>query len=195
MPDIQSLQAGDSRAWELAFHWLWRVAWSAANRRLGNPSPLDVEDVAITAIREAAERVGKVASFDELQALTAVISERRALDCIRRKQAGRREAGLTEPLEGRGDLASSGPTPLEALDACDLAKLLVEMSRKLPEHQRRLLRAYYFEGQKQAELAERFGMKLGTVGVTLSRALESLREELQKYPQLMKELREKLRFL
>ena len=196
-PDIRSLQAGDSPMWEVAFHWLWPVACVAAHRRLGNLYAHDVEDVAISAIGEAAEAVqaGKVASFEQLKALAGVIANRRALDHIRHMQAERRATGSTETLEGRENLASSAPTPLEELDACDLARLLVELARKLPGNQRRLLLACYFEGLKQTELAERFEIPIGTVGVTLSRALESLREELRNHPQWMKEFRERLRFL
>jgi RNA polymerase sigma factor (sigma-70 family) len=194
-PDIRNLRTGDRFMWDCAFHWLWPVAWSAAQRRLATFAPAEVEDVAVVAIREAAEQVqaGKVDSFDELKALTGVIASRRALDHIRRMQAERRASGATETIEGREDLASSAPGPLEQVDARDLAKLLTGLAAKLPERQRELLKAYYLDGHKQAELAETFGLPMGTVGVTLSRALESLREELRKQPQLMKELLEALR--
>ena len=192
-PDIGSLQADDAHAWGFAFHWLWAVAWSAAERRLGNSFPHELEDVAITAIGTAAEKVGEVASFDELQALTAVISDRRALDCIRRMKAERREAGATESIEGKEHLASAEPGPLEEVDARDLAKLLTELAAKLQTIDRQLLLACYFDGQKQAELAKRFGIPLGTVGVKLSRALKALRNELNKHPDLLKEMLEALR--
>lgn len=194
-PDIRSLQAGDARMWDVAFYWLWPVACAAANRRLATFAPAEVEDVAVGAIREAAEQVqaGKVESFEDLKALTGVVASRRALDLVRRMQAERRAAGMTETMEGREDLASTEPGPLERVDSHELAKLLTALAAKLPERQRQLLQAYYAEGLKQAELAKAFGMPMGTVGVTLSRALESLREELRKQPQLMKELLEALR--
>jgi RNA polymerase sigma-70 factor (ECF subfamily) len=194
-PDIRSLRAGDRFMWDCAFHWLWPIAWSAAQRRLAACAPADIEDVAVGAIREAAEKVqaGKVESFEELRALTSVISGRRALDHIRRMQAERRASGATESIEGREELPSAAPGPLERVNAQDLARLLMSLTAKLPNHQQRLLKAYYLYGLKQAELAETFGVPIGTVGVTLSRALESLRAELQKQPQLMKEFLEALR--
>jgi RNA polymerase sigma factor (sigma-70 family) len=82
---------------------------------------------------------------------------------------------------------------LQQADVHELAKLLMGLAAKLPERQRQLLKAYYLDGLKQAELAVTFDMPMGTVGVTLSRALESLREELRKQPRLMKELLEALR--
>ncbi len=192
MPDMRLLQTGDQSMWDRAFLLLWPVAWSAAQRRLAKFAPAEVEDVAIGAIREVADevRAAKVGSFDELMALTGVIASRRALDHIRRMRAQRRAAGKTETIEGRKELVSSAPSPLEQADAHDLAKLLMDLATNLSERQRQLLKAYYLDGLKQAELAERFGMNMGTVGVTLSRALKSLRNDLRKYPQLMKELLE-----
>lgn len=194
-PDIRNLQAGDRFMWDCAFHWLWPLAWSAAKRRLANFAPAEIEDVAVEAIREAAEKVqaGEVESFEELKALTGIIARRRALDHIRRMQAERRATGATESIEGHEELASATPDPLEQVNSKDLARLLMNLTEKLLEHQQRLLRLYYLDGLKQAELAERLNMPMGTVGVTLSRALESLRVELRKHPQLMKELLEALR--
>ena len=194
-PDIRSLQTGDRFSWECAFYWLWPVAWSAAQRRLVTFAPAEVEDVAIGAVSEAAEEVqaGNVRSFEELKALTAVIANRRALDYVRRMQAERRATDITETLEGREEPRSLVFNPLNEVNVKEVAELLVELAEKLPERHRELLKAYYLGGLKQAELAENFGMPIGTVGVTLSRALESLREELQKHPRLMKELKEAMR--
>lgn len=194
-PDIRSLQTGDRFSWECAFYWLWPVAWSAAQRRLVTFAPAEVEDVAIGAVSEAAEEVqaGNVRSFEELKALTAVIANRRALDYVRRMQAERRATDITETLEGREEPRSLVFNPLNEVNVKEVAELLVELAEKLPERHRELLKAYYLGGLKQAELAEKFGMPIGTVGVTLSRALESLREELQKHPRLMKELKEAMR--
>ena len=194
-PDIRSLEANDSRMWEMAFHWIWPVAWSAAHRRLANFAPSEIEDVAIDAVGDAAVEVhaGKVGSFDELVALAGVIARRRALDCVRRMQAERRAAGVTETIEGHEELVSDGRDPLEQVNAHDLSKLLTDLAKNLPTQHEELLRAYYLRGLKQSEVAAKFNMPINTVGVTLSRALESLRKELQKYPQMMQELRGALR--
>lgn len=192
-PDIRSLQAGDGRMWETAFYWLWPIACGAAQRHLGNSYPADVEDVAVASITEAAELVGRVSSFEELKALTGVISSRKAVDHVRRMRAERRGGGKVESIEGREDLAAERKDPLAGVEAAELAKVLVDLMDRLPENHRKLLQAYYLEGMKQAELAERFGMPMGTVGVTLSRALKALRAELARHPRLLKELQEPLR--
>ena len=56
-----------------------------------------------------------------------------------------------------------------------------------------LLKDHYLDGRTQEDLANRHGIPLGTVGVTLSRALKTLRKEIEKHPGLMKELKEALR--
>jgi RNA polymerase sigma factor (sigma-70 family) len=192
---MRSLENGDSEAWAFTFQLLWPVASSAARRRLQNSWPLDVEDVAITAIKEAAEEVEarQVHNFTKLKALTVVIANRRALDHIRHMQAERRTPEETDILEPRRDLERVPPDPFEQTNKHIVADLLASLMNKLPDRQSQLLKAYYLEGLTQAELAKKLGMKMGTVGVTLSRALESMREILQEYPQLMKELPEELR--
>lgn len=184
--------------WDMAFHLLWPIAWSAAERRLGNFDRHSVEDIAIAAIAEAAEKVklGEVATFDELKTLTGLIAQRRALDHIRRMQAARRAAGATETLEGRDDPVSMSPGPLEKVEATDLAKLLWELlAGRLSERPRELLQAFYVDGLTQEEIAERFGMPIATVGVTLMRSRKALATFLKKHPKLMKELREASRFI
>ena len=195
LPSIEWLQTGDSRAWDAAFPSLWPLAWSAANRRLSHFSPGIVEDIAIEAIREAAEQVDqrRVESYEMLRRLTVVIANRRALDHIRRMSALQRAAQATEPLEGHEDLPTNTPGPFDRLDSVDLARFLTDLADNLPPNQRLLLKGFYLEGLRQAELAEKYSMPIGTIGATLSRALEAIQKELLKHPELMQELKERLR--
>jgi RNA polymerase sigma factor (sigma-70 family) len=195
-PDIRNLQRGDSFSWDCAYHWLWPAAYSAAFHRLEKIAPNEVEDIAITAIREAAEVVakGKVASLDDLVGLVREIARRRALDLIRRLQAKQRSTELTESVEGREEiLVSAELGPMERADANDVSRLLSGLMRKLSPEEHALLRACYLRGMKQKEIADTFGIPQGTVGVKLSRALKKLREEIKNNPELLKEFQEVLR--
>lgn len=197
-PDIHRLQAGDRFSWECAFYWLAPVAVSAVERRLLARFPNEVEDVVSVAIKQVADEATKgnriFRSFEELTAFTVVVADRRAKDHIRSMQAERRSSSATETIEGRPDLISKSPSPLELADAHNVAKLLLELStvhlREIPSQ---LLKEHYFDGLTQQQLAENHNMSLGTVGVTLSRSLQKLRKEIEKHPELMKELKEALR--
>ena len=195
-PDIRSLQKGDPFSWSCAFHWLWPVAYSAAFRRLERIAPNEVDDIAVVAIREAAEQVEdeKVESFEDLKALVSVIANRRAKDLIRRLQAEKRSVEVTGTIEGLEEvLAAREPGPVERAGANDVAKVLTAVMAQLPREDYELLRSYYFRERKQKEIADTYGMQMGTVGVKLSRALKKLRDEIEKNPELLKDLQEALR--
>jgi RNA polymerase sigma factor (sigma-70 family) len=195
-PQISSLRAGDPFSWDCAYHWLWPVAYSAAFRRLERIARDQVEDVAVGAIREAAEVVeaGSVESFEDLKALVSVIAERRAKDLIRRLQAEKRSAEATESIEGHEQiLPAAMPSPFDLANAHDVARLLTALMAELSQEEYKLLRAFYFRGMKQEEIAEFFGKPLGTIGVKLSRTLKKLRQKIEEHPALMEELLEVLR--
>jgi len=187
------LENGDKLMWDCVYYPLWDRAVSVASRWL-NPFRFakfeDIQDIAIRAIGEAAKKVqaGEVGSFDYLKVLTAIIAKRRALNFIEYWKAQRRDARQTETIEGLVDLHSPSPGPFEQANKLDVAKLLVNLAKKLPEHQQRLLFAFYLDGLKDMEIAKKFGMKMGTVSATLSRARYSLRAELENFPALKKEL-------
>lgn len=197
-PDMLSLEKADRYSWECAYYWLGSQAFSAVKRRLDTLFPADVPDIVVIAIKQAADEVTtgriKLRSFDELIVFTSVIADRRAKDHIRRMQAERRATSATETIEGRTDLVSATPSPLELADAQDVARLLMELAAAhLRETPLKLLKDHYLDGLTQEELAKRHDIPLGTVGVTLSRALKALRKEIEKHPGLMKELKEALR--
>ena len=196
IPDMRALQAGDPSNWEIAYHSLWPVAWGEAKRHLVTFAPADIEDVAIEAIQETAElvKLGNVGSFEGVKALAVVIARRRAIDRIRHGQAQRRARSVTENIENHtNEILCPQGNPASHAEASEIAALLLKLTQKLSPQHRKLLKAYYLDGLKQTEIAGKFAIKLGTVGVTLSRILESLRAELQKHPTLMKELKELLR--
>jgi RNA polymerase sigma factor (sigma-70 family) len=171
--------------WDIVFGSLWPIAYTAALRPLASYTG-DVEDIAIMSIGEVAEGIKRVSSFAELEMLTAVIARRNAIDHLRRMEAKRRGSGKIESIEGHDPAAPDDP--FAQIDAADLARLFSGLMGKLSKQHRKLLQAYYFEGMKQQELAKHFQMPIGTVGVTLVRALKLLRAELARHPKLMKEL-------
>lgn len=190
-PEMPALRAGDAFAWELAFHGLWPLAWSAARRRLPRSSPQEVEDIAISAIEQAARAViaGQVADLRKLRALVVVIARRRAIDHLRRQAS----AGRIDPDTDPDAQPDPGRGPLDRLSDLELAEILDLLSHVLRGPEREVLRDYYTGGLKLREIAEKHHLPLGTVGAMLHRALGKLRAELATQPRLLQELEELLR--
>ena len=58
-----------------------------------------------------------------------------------------------------------------------------------------MVRAFLHEGASYQEIADRFGIPIGTVGTVIFRAVNALKGEIRRSPKLMKELQLYLRLL
>lgn len=87
--------------------------------------------------------------------------------------------------EGAGTLGDyladdSELTSLEVLERNESRRILRERIERLPERQREVLRQYYFEGRKLAEIAEVFGVTEARVCQIHTQALGMLRSSLSR---------------
>ena len=58
------------------------------------------------------------------------------------------------------------------------ALILAEALKQVPEHYRDVVEDFYLEGFTQQEIADRHGLKIGSIGVYVDRGLKALRENL-----------------
>lgn len=88
------------------------------------------------------------------------------------------------PIQSRPDLADASEPELEEQLISDetTAKLYREIAY-LSSLQRRIVTAYYFEHQKQAEIAERLGIPVGTVKWHLFEAKRELKKGMERMSQ------------
>lgn len=191
-PDIGRLRDGDSGMWNVAFHFLWPIAYRQARRRLIDYPHQDSEDIAIVSIGEVAERVHSVRGFPELEALCATIAARRAVDLLRHRRAARRSAAVTESLDAP-ELPEASASSKSAQPE-DVVRLLGNLVETLGAADALLIRLYYCEGFTQSEIAQRLMIPVGTIGVQLTRAIRKLRGILEGLPDLLNELRERNRY-
>ena len=100
------------------------------------------------------------------------IARNRAIDRLRANNVRRRTVETPPPL------------PSESPEACaamnEQQRALARALDVLPAEARQLLEHAYFLGLTQSELAERFGLPLGTVKTRIRTALVTLRRELQQ---------------
>ena len=180
-PDLKALQAGEPAAWDEAFLWLWPAAFGAARATLEAYLPAQAEDVAIEAVEELVEKVEGLGSVEELKPLVASIAHNRAVSLLRKHFAARHGGGKTGSIEaqqeGGGDLPESlaEDSPVAAVEQKELAERLRKVLGELKPPRGEMLTDCFLRGLSHKDIAKKHGIAVGSVGVSLKRALESLR--------------------
>ncbi|MEM1268145.1 MAG: sigma-70 family RNA polymerase sigma factor [Pseudomonadota bacterium] len=100
------------------------------------------------------------------------IARNRRIDLFRRR--ARPEPDPNDPLFQ----PDPEPSGLETVSAAQIQVLVRGALSGLPEEQRAVLRAAFFDGQSHAEVAERLDLPLGTVKSRIRLAFRHLRETL-----------------
>ena len=199
IPDLQALQRGDDDAWDLAFDWLWPMAFDAANVVLENSLPNEVEEVAIESIEALIVKVSNIKAVEEIKFLTVVIARNRAVDRLRKHTAEKRGEGKSDSLDDLtkgGDFqmeSTTSESPLNAVDQVELGALLRPLLDDLKPETRALMTGYYVERLTYEELATKQSLLIATVGTNLKRGLEAIRRRLAAHPRIVKELEAFLR--
>jgi len=181
LPDLQALQCGDGTEWDVAFHWLWPVAFGAAQITLQPHLSADVEDVAIEALEELIEKVCGLKSIEELRPLVASIAHHRAVSRLRHHFAAKRGGGITESLDAivgdAGDTrqATIEESPRISLEQKELAEALRRLLAELKPPQGEILADYFLHDLSYEEIAKKRSVAIGSVGVYLKRGLEAIR--------------------
>lgn len=159
-----------------------RLVYSLAVRILRTPS--DAEEV----LQETFVRVWARADSYEPRlgapaAWFARIARNLAIDRLRAKKV-RQDVDAPPPVEAAGDEGSRRPepatavTPEQLLSETSTANVVRGALLRLPEGQRVLIEAAFFEGYSHSELAERFALPLGTVKARIRTGLLALRSQL-----------------
>jgi len=197
---LAALRCGDDEAWDEAFRRLYPSAFAAARHPLAALTPTEAEDIAIEALTLLLPKVDKVAEFDELRLLVVTIASRKAISERRRQLADKRGGGDLTSLDAMQDDENLRFEPPEQLtgnlnptDLRELSRLLDAALSGLEPRQADLLRDFLMHHLPYKELAEKYRMPMGSVGVNLARGLEKVRTHLQTNPKLWKELNAYLR--
>lgn len=198
--NLIALHRGERAAWEVAFQQLWPIVVAAVRRPGAGLDAQDVEDVAIDSLKELAAVCTRAGSVDELMALATTLAKRRAQDAWRRKSAAKRGRGQTLSLsqfedaeESQWEAADPGPTTDRLVEQREAMELAAKALSLLDPPAPAMLRDHFLHGLTLSELAVKYAMPLGSVGVKLGRALKLLRGRLNERPNLLKAIDESLR--
>ena len=160
-----------------------RLAYSVLMRILRNPA--DAEEV----LQETFVRVwSRAETYDALLGSPAAwvmrIARNRAIDLLRARRT--RADIAVERAAHAGDDAPrflepiTADTPETALEGRTMAAVVRTALATLTPAQRELIEAAFFEGYTHAELADRFGVPLGTVKTRIRSGLAAIRGRLEQ---------------
>jgi len=197
---LLALKRGDDAAWQEAFQRLYPPAFAAARHPLASLTPTEAEDIAIEALTLLLPKIKQVAEFDELRLLVITIASRKAISEKRRQLADKRGGGDLTSLDALQDDETIRFEPAEQLashlnhtDLRELLNLLDLAFSGLEPRQGELVRDFLVHHLSYKELAQKYRMPIGSVGVSLARSLDKIRTHLRAMPKLWKELAAYLR--
>ncbi|MDX2225673.1 MAG: RNA polymerase sigma factor [Verrucomicrobiae bacterium] len=197
---LKRLKQGEESAWDETFRILYPCAFAAARHPSVCLTPEEAEDVAVEALEKLVPKVVQVGQFDELRALVVTIAARAAISLRRKLSAQKRGSGQTLSLNETNEEGQEIHQPvapvaenLAPLELRELSGLLKGVLGGMDDLTRQLVEGNLARGKTYRQLAEEHAMPIGTVGVRIARGLKKMREQLEKRPELWKELRNHLR--
>ena len=109
------------------------------------------------------------------------VARNRAIDCLR---ARRVRATVDTPATDLAAVEAVAPdtgiqSPEAAVLDAERRRTLTDALAGLPEDRRQLIEAAFFEGYTHSELAQRFGLPLGTVKTRIRAGMTAMRKRLE----------------
>lgn len=181
--EIEQLKAGDRLAWNRAWEILYTISLSVCCSTASTLNHHDHEDVAVEAITEVVGYIEKVNSFEECKKLVVTISKNRLLDRFRSIATTKHGGGNVDSLDQKEGFDAVDPNqerPDVVAIKGERALMLMGGLKQIPEQYRKVVEDFYLKGLKQQEIADKHGLKIGTIGVYLQRGLEALHEILPR---------------
>src|SRR5262252_5996970 len=162
---VRAAQGGDRSAFGALYHRYSRMVHGILLARVPRVA---AEDLLQDVFLQALPRLGSLRDRTRFGGWLAVIARNRANDYHRQS---RPTEGLEENCRGDGQDVRR--------KAVEEGLLLLEVVRSLPEAYRETLILRFVEGMTGPEIAEKTGLKHGSVRVNLYRGMQMLREKLE----------------
>lgn len=169
------LRHGRQEAFQALFNELGGVTYRLCLRMLGTAE--DAEEALHDTFLRLEAQAGKYdPARGTVQTFVLTIAHHLCLERLRARRARPQEH--TDAPDDAADAAFDLPAAPPRRDPLDQALVNLAL-QNLPDTDRALLEAMFFDGYTHAELTARTGMPLGTVKSRLRRALLKLRERMQ----------------
>ncbi|NEP11542.1 MAG: sigma-70 family RNA polymerase sigma factor [Symploca sp. SIO1A3] len=155
-----------------------RVMYSLAFKILGSVE--EAEEVVLDVFSQAWKNADCYdATRSRVDAWLFLMTRSRALDRLRKRQ---RQSKVVEVATATAKTVTSQTlkTPEEDLLISERREMITAAMVKLPQEQRQVIELAYFQGLSQAAIAQRTGMKLGTVKTRIRLGLSKLRGLLEE---------------
>lgn len=174
---VQSAAAGNSEDWERLVHRFAGMIWAIA--RAHRLSAADATDVSQATWLKLVERLDQIQDPDRVGAWLATTARR---ECLRVLRGSRREAPSGE---GIPEQISPEAPPDKAVQLTERNQLLRRCLARLRPTDQALLRLLFADPRPAYEdISAALDMPIGSIGPTRARALERLREEIEREGEL-----------
>ena len=189
--EMQKLAEGDEGEWSKAFPVLNADVRKVLEWKLGI-SKNDSEDIAVEAIVKAIDHFpwdSEEKTFIDFRYFTICVAKGKGIDLKRHNMAEKRGAGGV--LNLYDEIGKKGKTRIDFLFANSNVRALIEeaelikaifncKNEVLNESEKNFFLHFHFFGESYGEISEKFGKPIGSIGVTLKRASEKIKECLKK---------------
>ena len=198
---LDDLKKNDYDAWSEAYPVLHKIAFRCAKTASLNLAIEDAEDVAAQALSEISVLVGKVDSYNGLQALTAVVTNRKAISFLRKKTAEKRGDAKTQSIndinsggeEFDWQIPANDSDPASDMQVAELIIFVRNFIKTLDGKVGEVIMCFFIERQSYKEVSIKLNIPVSTVGVYLSRGIQRLKKKIEEKPDLVKQFKELLR--
>jgi RNA polymerase sigma-70 factor (ECF subfamily) len=176
---LQRIVARDSTAVAELYDRCGSALYGVILRILGRPA--DADEI----LQEVFIRIWTRAEmYDETcgtpMAWLMRMARNRAIDCLRARRVRGDVDTPAQPLDTLQGATAAAATPELLAEAAEQGSAVRNALAALPDEQRSLIEAAFFEGYTHRELADRSGLPLGTVKTRIRNGMMTMRQRLER---------------
>jgi RNA polymerase sigma factor (sigma-70 family) len=186
---LDQLKTGDRIAWDHAFEFFYGVIHNTISGSVGKViTKEDIEDIALQGIVRLIQKQVKLESSSQsLKKWVSTTVKNLVKDLVRNRLAQKRGAGMVDSIEdspSAWEAASESLSPDQIVAKTEDFRIIQEAMSQVNEKYRVIAEDFYYLELTHQEIADKRGLKIGSIGVYLNRAYEACMAILEKSRQL-----------